>query len=131
MTDSSLLDIAVLTDYLNGDQGARAVVDEAIADEQSVGVSATTILYLWRDRIVDRRTEIRLVALIRFLGQIPVTGEIAREAGSMRFDPVDGVSDDDLTMRAVNVVIARERGIPVRTRAVEWYEAQGCEVISY
>jgi hypothetical protein len=34
-------------------------------------------------------------------------------------------------MRAVNVVVSRERGIPVRTRAVEWYEAQECDVLSY
>ncbi len=131
MSESSLLDIAVLTDCLEGDVGAREVLERALSGDETAVVTAVTVLYLWKDRVVDRRSEIQLVALLRFITQIPVTGEAAREAGSMRFAPDDDVSDDDRVMRAVNVVVSRERGIPVRTRAVEWYEAQGCDVLSY
>ncbi|HAL48023.1 MAG: type II toxin-antitoxin system VapC family toxin [SAR202 cluster bacterium] len=131
MPESSLLDIAVLTDCLEGDQGAREVMEHALSGDETAAVTAMTVLYLWKDRVVDRRAEIQLVALLRFITQIPITGELAREAGSMRFAPDDGVSDDDRIMRAVNVVVSRERGIPVRTRSVEWYEAQGCDVLSY
>ncbi len=131
MSESSLLDITVLTDYLEGDRGARDVVEEVLSGEESVAVSATTVLYLWRDRVTDRRAEMQLVALLRFLEQVPVTGEIAREAGAIRFDPAARASEGDDVMRAVNAVISREREIPVRTRDAEWYEAQGCKVVSY
>ena len=96
-----------------------------------IAVLAMTVLQLWRTQVDDRRDEIRLIALLRFVEQVPVTGEVARVAGQMCSRSGDGRRADEELMEAVNVAVSRDLGVPVCTRDVRTYQGHGCETVPY
>ena len=137
MPQAVLLDMSAVTDYLAGDQGAGALVEKALSGEIAASVSTMTVLQLWRSQVDDRRAEIRLIALLKFVDQVPVNAEVARVAGQMcsrsRQAPRagDGPRADEEAMVAVNVAVSRELSVPVCTRDARTYQGHGCEVVPY
>ena len=131
MPQAVLLDMSVVTDYLAGDQGAGALIEKALSGEVAASVSTMTVLQLWRTHVDDRRAEIRLIALLRFVEQVPVTAEVARVAGQMCSQSAEGPRADEEVMVAVNVAVSRELGVPVCTRDVRTYQGHGCETVPY
>jgi hypothetical protein len=90
-----------------------------------------TVLQLWRTHVEDRRAEIRLIALLKFVEQVPVTPEAALVAGQLcARSEVRAGTDDELTV-AVNVAVSRELGLPVSTRDAQTYKDHGCETVPY
>jgi predicted nucleic acid-binding protein len=126
-----LLDISVVADYLAGDQGAGALIEKALSGEVAASISTMSVLQLWRAQVDDRRAEIRLIALLRFVEQLPVTAEVARVAGQMCARSGDGPRVDEEVMEAVNVAVSRDLGVPVCTRDVRAYQVHGCETVPY
>ena len=136
MPELALIDESVLVQYMSGDEGARRLIDQMLAGEVPLAVSAETALHLWCHEVSDRRAEIRLSALMRFIEQIPLTGEIAKSAGAIcaRFlaeQPEDTEVDGRATLKAVNVATSLDTGMPIYSRDVDWYEGHGCEVLAY
>ena len=131
MPQAVLLDMSVVTDYLAEDQGAGVLVEKALSGEIAASVSTMTVLQLWRAQVDDRRAEIRLVALLKFVEQVPVTAEVARVAGQMCSQTAEGPHADEEVMVAVNVAVSRDLGVPVCTRDARKYQGHGCEVVAY
>ena len=131
MPQAVLLDMSVVTDYMAGDQGAGALIEKALSGEVAASVSAMTVLQLWRTQVDDRRAEIRLIALMRFVEQVPVTADVARVAGQLRSQSGDGPRANEEVMVAVNVAVSNDLGVPVCTRDARTYQGHGCEVVPY
>ena len=136
MPELALMDESVLVQYMSGDEGARRLIDQLLAGEVSLAVSAETALHLWCHEVSDRRAEIRLSALMRFIEQIPLSGEVAKIAGSIyaRIQaelPEDAEDDGRATLKAVNTATSLDTGMPIYSRDVDWYESHGCEVLAY
>ena len=131
MPQAVLLDMSVVTDYLAGDQGAGTLIEKALSGEVAASVSTMTVLQLWRTHGDDRRAEIRLIALLRFVEQVPVTAEVARVAGQQCSRSAEGPRADDEVMVAVNVAVSRNLGVPVCTRDALTYQGHGCEIVHY
>ena len=131
MPQAVLLDISVVTDYLAGDQGAGALIEKVLSGEVAASVSTMTVLQLWRTQVDDRRAEIRLIALLRFVEQVPVTADVSRIAGQLCSRSGDGPRSDEDVMVAVNVAVSRDLGVPVCTRDARTYQVHGCEVVPY
>ena len=131
MPQPLLLDLSVLTDYLAGDQGAGALVEKALSGEIAASISTMTVLQLWRTGVDDRRAEIRLIALLKFVEQVPVTAEVAQVAGQLCSQSGHGPRADAEVMVAVNVAVSRDLSVPVCTRDARTYQGHGCEVVPY
>jgi hypothetical protein len=139
MPELSLLDEVVLVHYMSGDPGARSLIDQLLGGEVSLAISAATSLHLWCHEVSDRKAEIHLSALMRFIEQLPLNGDIAKNSGviyareqvNLPDDLENSVNVDLGTLKAVNAATSVETGMPIYSRDVEWYENQGCEVLSY
>ena len=139
MPELALLDEAVLVHYMSGDPGARNLIDQLLGGEVSLAISAATSLHLWCHEVSDRKTEIHLSALMRFIEQVPLSGDTAKSSGtihareqaSLPDELEDSVTVELGTLKAVNAAISSETGMPIYSRNVEWYENLGCEVLSY
>lgn len=136
MPELALLDESVLVQYMAGDDGARMLIDKLLAGEVSLALTASTALHLWSHHVSDRKAEIHMSAMIRFIEQIPLTGDLAKIAGSIQARNRPGVSDEHEEIRlaelkAVNAATALETGMPIYSRDVDWYEGLGCQVLSY
>ncbi len=126
-----LLDMSVVTDYLAGDPGAAKLVEKALSGEVAVSISTLTALQLWRTQVDNRRSEIRLIALLKFVSQVPVTEDRARIAGQMRSRSGDPSQHREEAMVSVNVAISQDLGLAVCTRDAQIYQAHGCETVAY
>ena len=136
MPDVALMDEFVLTHYMSGDEGARRLIDQMLAGEVSLAVSAATALHLWCHEVSDRKAEIHLAALMRFIEQVPLSGELAKTAGSIyaRFQaelPDTSEPDERGTLKSVNAATSLDTGMPIYSRDEAWYEGNGCEVLAY
>jgi len=136
MPELALLDESVLVQYMAGDDGARMLIDKLLAGEVSLALTASTALHLWSHHVSDRRAEMHMSALIRFIEQIPLTGDLAKIAGSIHARNRPDVSDEHgeirlAELKAVNATTALETGMPIYSRDVDWYEGLGCQVLSY
>tara|TARA_B100000809_G_scaffold244943_1_gene271393 strand:+ start:14007 stop:14372 length:366 start_codon:yes stop_codon:yes gene_type:complete len=119
-----------------GDDGARMLIDKLLAGEVSLALTASTALHLWSHHVPDRKAEIHMSAMIRFIEQIPLTGDLAKIAGSIQARNRPDVSDEHEEIRlaelkAVNAATALETGMPIYSRDVDWYEGLGCQALSY
>ena len=86
--------------------------------------------------MADRKAEMHMSALIRFIEQIPLTGDLAKIAGSIHARNRPDVSDEHgeirlAELKAVNAATALETGMPIYSRDVDWYEGLGGQVLSY
>ena len=126
-----LLDMSVVTDYLAGDPGAASLVEKALSGEVAVSISTLTALQLWRTHVDDRRSEIRLIALLKFVNQVPVTEDHARIAGQIRPLSGDPSRPREEAMVSINVVISQALGLAVCTRDIRTYQDHGCETVEY
>ncbi|MAX20094.1 MAG: hypothetical protein CL709_09710 [Chloroflexi bacterium] len=130
------MDESVLVQYMAGDDGARTLIDKLLAGEVSLALTAFTALHLWSHYVSDRKTEMHMSALIRFIEQIPLTGDVAKIAGSIHARNRPDVPDEHgeirlAELKAVNATTALETGMPIYSRDVDWYEGLGCQVLSY
>ena len=136
MPELALLDESVLVQYMAGDDGARMLIDKLLAGEVSLALTSSTALHLWSHHVSDRKAEIHMSAMIRFIEQIPLTGDLAKVAGSIHARNRPDVSDEHEEIRlaelkAVNAATALETGMPIYSRDVDWYEGLGCQALSY
>ncbi|PKB62664.1 MAG: hypothetical protein BZY67_04285 [SAR202 cluster bacterium Io17-Chloro-G1] len=125
-----------MVQYMAGDDGARTLIDKLLAGEVSLALTAFTALHLWSHYVSDRKTEMHMSALIRFIEQIPLTGDVAKIAGSIHARNRPDVPDEHgeirlAELKAVNATTALETGMPIYSRDVDWYEGLGCQVLSY
>ena len=136
MPELALLDESVLVQYMAGDDGARMLIDKLLAGEVSLALTASTALHLWSHHVSDRKAEIHMSAMIRFIEQIPLTGDLAKIACSIHARNRPDVSDEHeeimlAELKAVNAATALETGMPIYSRDVDWYEGLGCQALSY
>ena len=136
MPELALLDESVLVQYMAGDDGARMLIDKLLAGEVSLALTASTALHLWSHHVSDRKAEIHMSAMIRFIEQIPLTGDLAKIAGSIQARNRPDVSDEHEEIRlaelkAVNAATALETGMPIYSRDVDGYESLGCQALTY
>ncbi|MCD5398689.1 MAG: hypothetical protein LR120_02985 [Dehalococcoidia bacterium] len=125
-----------MVQYMAGDDGARTLIDKLLAGEVSLALTAFTALHLWSHYVSDRKAEMHMSALIRFIEQIPLTGDVAKIAGSIHARNRPDVPDEHgeirlAELKAVNATTALETGMPIYSRDVDWYEGLGCQVLSY
>ena len=130
------MDESVLVHYMSGDEGARSLIDKLLAGEVSLAVSAETALHLWCHQVSDRKAEIHLSAPMRFIEQVPLSGDVAKTAGAIYAHsqadlPEDAEDGDRATLKAVNAATSLDTGMPIYSRDVDWYESHGCEVLGY
>lgn len=133
MPELALLDEIVLVEYMAGDEGALRLVNQLLSGEVSLALPASTALHLWCHEVSDRKAEIQLFALMRFMEQIPLSGDMARAAGSIYTRDRADLPEDvvQATLKAINAATSLDLGLPIYSRDVEWYESRGCNVVSY
>ena len=136
MPDLALMDELVLVNYMSGDEGARDLIDQLLAGEVTLALTTSTALEMWCHEIADRKTEIHVAALMRFIEQLPLTGDLAKSAGSIYpRNPSelsgDGENNEQMVLKSVIAATALDSGMPIYSRDVDWYESHGCEVLAY
>ena len=133
MPDLALMDELVLVNYMSGDEGARDLIDQLLAGEVALTLTTSTALEMWCHEITDRKTEIHLAALMRFIEQLPLTGDLAKSAGSIYPHIPSELSENNeqMVLKAVNAATALDSDMPIYSRDVDWYESHGCEVLTY
>lgn len=136
MTDLALIDECLLIDYFSGDTGAGRLIDRLLSGEIELAISAAATLQMWCYEILDRKTELHLTALMRFIDQLPLSGNISKTGGSIyaRLKPDSAEIMEDgvrLMLRAVSAATSLDSNIPIYTKEINWYKQAGCEVLEY
>lgn len=133
MPDMALIDERVLPEYVSGDDAARGLVSQLLNGEVSLALSAHAALHSWCHQVPDRREEIKLYAVLRFIEQVPLTDEIARTAGTLFTQHRAALPEDaaQAALKAVTTATSLEMGLPVYSKDVDWYESRGCVVVGY
>lgn len=76
-----ILDETLFADFQRGDEGARAVVEGILDGNVTAAVSPMTAYRIWQDAELDRRAEIMLLSLLRFVDEAPISIDAAKRAG--------------------------------------------------
>lgn len=126
-----LLDLSAMTDCLDGDPGAADLVEKALSGEIAVTISTLTALRLWQTQVEDRHSEIRLVALLKLVNQLPVTEDYVRIARQIRSTTGYSLRSWEEAMLSINVAISQHLGLTVCSRDARIYQGHGCETIEY
>ena len=79
-----LLDETLFADFRVGDEGARAIVEDILDGRVKAGISPLTAYRVWRGLGMDRRAEIVLLSLLRFVEEAPLSVDAAKRAGCGR-----------------------------------------------
>ena len=125
-----MLDTTVFADYREGDPSAKAIIERVIAGESTASISSATVFELWGSAWFDRRLEIGIVGMLRFVEEAPITIEAAKLAGAW----MQGTTDQDdprLQIIALVAATAKTRGEPVITRQDDIFARFYTEIISY
>ena len=125
-----LLDTAVLDDYRRGDPGAREIIERVMDGTVTASISPFSLFELWSAPGFDRRTEIGLIAVLRFLEVAPLSEDAARAAG-IAIGGADPAQRDRLGRFALIGATARDRGEPVCTREADTFERFCSEIVGY
>ena len=125
-----LLDRTVFDDLTKGETEARKIIESILDGETEAAVSPMTVLELWRNDGIDRRTEIAFLSVLRFLEHVAPDIEIARTAGLwLSESPQD--AHRDTACVAMVAATASQLGIPICTRDSAAFELYDVEIASY
>ncbi len=125
-----LLDTTVFLDYLGGDPGAGALINEIVSGRKTAAVSPLTVQRLWARPGLDRRTEIGLVSLLSFVEDAPPTRSAARMSG-LWLAASGQTPDSPHAYVTLLAATALERKEPIFTRNKEPFLPYYPDVVSY
>ena len=128
-----LLDETLFADFRVGDEGARAIVEDILDGRVKAGISPLTAYRVWRGLGMDRRAEIVLLSLLRFVEEAPLSVDAAKRAGLWAAEGRDGEGEtpDDGGYYALVASTALDVQAPVCTRNAAAFERFGADVLDY
>lgn len=128
-----LLDETLFADFRLGDEGARAIVEDILDGNVKAGISPLTAYRVWRSLNMDRRAEIVLLSLLRFIEEAPLSIDAAKRAGLWAAERQDG--DEEESERAGYYALVASTALdvqaPVCTRNPAAFERFGADVLDY
>ncbi len=131
-----LLDETLFADFRVGDEGARAIVEDILDGNVKAGISPLTAYRVWRGLGMDRRAEIVLLSLLRFVEEAPLSVDAAKRAGLWAAEGQNeqgeqGEGADDGGYYALVASTALDVQAPVCTRNAAAFERFGADVLDY
>ena len=131
-----LLDETLFADFRHGDEGARAIVEDILDGNVKAGISPLTAYRVWRGLNMDRRAEIILLSLLRFIEEAPLSIDAAKRAGLWAAERQDrqGEDPDDPDSAGYYALVAStalDVQAPVCTRNPAAFERFGADVLDY
>lgn len=128
-----LLDETLFADFRHGDEGARAIVEDILDGNVKAGISPLTAYRVWRGLNMDRRAEIILLSLLRFIEEAPLSIDAAKRAGLWAAERQDGQGEEaeDAGYYALVASTALDVQAPVCTRNPAAFERFGADVLDY
>lgn len=129
-----LLDETLFADFRLGDEGARAIVEDILDGNVKAGISPLTAYRVWRGLNMDRRAEIILLSLLRFIEEAPLSIDAAKRAGLWAAERQDGQgeeSEEGAGYYALVASTALDVQAPVCTRNPAAFERFGADVLGY
>lgn len=128
-----LLDETLFADFRLGDEGARAIVEDILDGNVKAGISPLTAYRVWRSLNMDRRAEIVLLSLLRFIEEAPLSIDAAKRAGLWAAERQDGVMEESegAGYYALVASTALDVQAPVCTRNPAAFERFGADVLDY
>ena len=128
-----LLDETLFADFRVGDEGARAIVEDILDGNVKAGISPLTAYRVWRGLGMDRRAEIVLLSLLRFVEGAPLSVDAAKRAGLWAAEGQSGEGEDadGAGYYALVASTALDVQAPVCTRNAAAFERFGADVLDY
>ena len=128
-----LLDETLFADFRLGDEGARAIVEDILDGNVKAGISPLTAYRVWRSLNMDRRAEIVLLSLLRFIEEAPLSIDAAKRAGLWAVERQDGEGEESegAGYYALVASTALDVQAPVCTRNPAAFERFGADVLDY
>ena len=128
-----LLDETLFADFRLGDEGARAIVEDILDGNVKAGISPLTAYRVWRSLNMDRRAEIVLLSLLRFIEEAPLSIDAAKRAGLWAAERQDekGEESEGAGYYALVASTALDAQAPVCTRNPAAFERFGADVLDY
>ncbi len=126
-----LLDGTVLRGWLEGDEGALAVIRRIADGSITASISPVTVVELWGSPDLDRKAEIRYAAILSFLEEATLSVPAARTAGIWLASLDSQSGQGALVSRALVAATAKERGEPVCTLDAEAFRRFDCETAEW
>ena len=125
-----ILDETLFADFQRGDEGARAVVEAILDGNVTAAVSPMTAYRIWQDAELDRRAEIMLLSLLRFVEEAPLSIDAAKTAG-LWLAALPPEERDALGYYALVASTAVQIDAPVCTRKPAPFEQFGAQTTAY
>jgi len=125
-----LLDITIFDDYLKGDPGAGVIVQQIIDGTLTASVSPLTVFVLWRSRVLSRKDEIGITALLSLLEEAELSAEVAKVAALL----LDSAGNTETEIRlhcAVIAATAQQRGEQICTRDADFLRRLYSKIVTY
>ena len=126
-----LLDETLFADFRLGDEGARAIVEDILDGNVKAGISPLTAYRVWRSLNMDRRAEIVLLSLLRFIEEAPLSIDAAKRAGLWAAERREGEDPEGAGYYALVASTALDVQAPVCTRNPAAFERFGADVVDY
>lgn len=126
-----LLDITVIQDGLAGNEAALDILRQVMNQSITASVSPITIVELWSDTNIDRKSEIRYTGIINFLKEAPLTLDACKIAGLWLASLNDVKERQHYEHFALIAASAKERDEPICTRNTEDYSKFHVDTIAY
>ncbi len=124
-----MLDITLFDSYLDGDVGAKTLINRIIKGDITASVSSISIYDVWKNPKLTRHAEINYVALLTFIEMVSLTSDAARLAG-IWLRSID-IHDDGLLSYALVAAEANLRSEPICTRSDGLYASFNVETRSF
>ena len=128
-----LLDKTIFLDFLNHDTSARNILKKIINKELIAFVSPITLYDIWKMHSFNRKYEISITAILKFIAIAPLSVSAAKEAGNLisKLNQYDENLNPDDYLSSIIAATALERNELVCTRNTETYNKFGVEILNY
>ncbi|MBN19144.1 MAG: hypothetical protein CL758_06715 [Chloroflexi bacterium] len=127
-----LLDKTIFIDFFNEDISARNIMKKIIEKEISGSVSPITLYDIWKMEQFNRKYEISITAILKFIDIATLSISAAKTAGNLTSKlNLDINHENDIYLSSLIVATAQERKELICTRNIELYNKFDIEIYKY
>ena len=126
-----LLDETVFEDFCAGYGGAKQLLDRIMDGSVSAYVSPLTIVNLWRNGYLNRKSEIAYRSILTFTEEIQLNLDMAIAAGRAMVSVVLDEEQQKLDYFGLISSIASQCGYTICTRRPDKFSIFDCDVLTY
>ena len=128
-----LLDKTIFIDFFNEDTSARSIMKKIIDQELVGSVSPITLYDLWKMESFNRKHEISITAILKFIEVASLSISAAKYAGNLISKPNldEDNQNPDIYLFSLIAATAKERNELICTRNIELYHKFNVEIFDY